>query len=599
MLNDVLFRYHQRENRTTRDNLEYVLARQSTKHWRLGDCDFTRYFHYKWENENGLLGALFSIAEPFDIPYVWTWDTQTYPWTLNLKAPDNTPAAEIRYGKNLAEIERTIDPSNIVNRLYPLGYGEGDNQLDIKRVNGGLEYIENSASIAEYGLNQYVWVDRRFEDDASLLASAKAFLAEWSIPKVSYSIKAVELARLTGLTIDRLSVGKVVRIIDPDVGTFVARIVSESKSEMVEAPYDIDLEITNTRSNIGTTLADIERRQEINEVYSQGATNMLIYPYEDNADNEHPAIIRFKLPDEMVRINKLELTYETSEFRAYSRAIEGGGAVISSTKGGGAIVKATKGGGGTTRSTTDGGGTTRSTTSGGGATPTSSSGGGVAKSTASGGGTSQSSAAGGDHRHMVFSHSGGIGAPTDGYQLFYAPRNSNGTAAGALIISGAAGDVYTQGSSGNHTHSVTIPSHTHSFDIPNHTHTVTVPSHSHEVTIPAHSHNVTIPDHTHDIELPNHTHEIELPDHTHEIEHGIFKLNRTPSAVTIKVDGTVVPITATSGDSINLIPYLSMDSENRVQRGWHTVEITPNDFGRINAQLMVQFFMQSRGGVDV
>ena len=168
-----------------------------------------------------------------------------------------------------------------------------------------------------------------------------------------------------------------------------------------------------------------------------------------------------------------------------------------------------------------------------------------------------------------------------------------------MIISGAAGDVYTQGSSGNHTHSVTIPSHTHSFDIPNHTHTVTVPSHSHEVTIPAHSHNVTIPDHTHDIELPNHTHEIELPNHTHEIEHGIFKLNRTPSAVTIKVDGAVVPITATSGDSINLIPYLSMDSENRVQRGWHTVEITPNDFGRINAQLMVQFFMQSRGGVDV
>ena len=525
-----------------------------------------------------MLGALFSIAEPFDVPYVWTWDTQTYPWTLNLKAPDNTPAAEIRYGKNLAEIERTIDPSNIVNRLYPLGYGEGDNQLDIKRVNGGLEYIENSASIAEYGLNQYVWVDRRFEDEASLLASAQAFLAEWSIPKVSYSIKAVELARLTGLSIDRLSVGKVVRIVDTDVGTFDARIVSESKSEMVEAPYDIDLEITNTRSNIGTTLADIERRQEINEVYSQGATNMLIYPYEDNADKEHPAVIRFKLPDEMVRINKLELTYETSEFRAYSRAIEGGGAVVSSTKGGGAIVKATKGGGGTTRSTTDGGGTTRSTTSGGGATPTSSSGGGVAKSTASGGGTSQTTTLYNDHNHVVLET--GLDQQNEaGTRHFH--------------------NVQVPKSLFSHSHGVTIPSHTHSFDIPNHTHTVTVPSHSHDVTIPAHSHSVTIPDHTHEIELPNHTHEIELPDHTHEIEHGIFKLNRTPSAVTIKVDGAVVPVTATSGDSINLIPYLSMDSENRVQRGWHTVEITPNDFGRINAQLMVQFFMQSRGGVDV
>ena len=178
LLNDVLFKYHQRSNFTTRANIEYILSQQATKHWRLGDCDFTRYFHYKWENENGLLGALFSIAEPFDVPYVWTWDTQTYPWTLNLVTPSEAPTAEIRFGKNLAEIEREVDPSNIVNRLYALGAGEGVNQLDITRVNNGRAYIENTASIAEYGLGQYVWVDRRFEDEASLLASAQAFLDE-------------------------------------------------------------------------------------------------------------------------------------------------------------------------------------------------------------------------------------------------------------------------------------------------------------------------------------------------------------------------------------------------------------------------------------
>src|SRR5690606_12713983 len=99
-------------------------------------------------------------------------------------------------------------------------------------------------------------------------------------------------------------------------------------------------------------------------------------------------------------------------------------------------------------------------------------------------------------------------------------------------------------------------------------------------------------------DIPSHRHDITLPNHTHEIEHGIFKLNRLPSRVTIKVDGVTVPYTSTSGDSIDLVPYLTLDSDRRVQRGWHTVEITPNDLGRINAQLMVQFFMQSRGGVD-
>src|SRR5699024_8105193 len=275
----------------TRANIEYVLSRQTTKHWRLGDCDFTRYFHYKWENENGLLGALFSIAEPFDEPYQWTWDTQSYPWTINLVKPSANPSAEVRFGKNIASIEREIDPSNIVNRLYALGAGEGVKQLDIKRVNGGAEYIENAQSIAEYGLQSYIWVDRRFEDEASLLASARKFLDEWSVPKVNYAISAIELSSLSGLDIDKLTVGKVIRVVDPDVGTFNTRIVGESKADIYGAPYDVKLTLSNADETIGTTLADVERRQEINEVYAQGATNIMTFGYQDNCYNNIPAVV--------------------------------------------------------------------------------------------------------------------------------------------------------------------------------------------------------------------------------------------------------------------------------------------------------------------
>jgi hypothetical protein len=45
-----------------------------------------------------------------------------------------------------------------------------------------------------------------------------------------------------------------------------------------------------------------------------------------------------------------------------------------------------------------------------------------------------------------------------------------------------------------------------------------------------------------------------------------------------------------------LIPYLSKDTEGKVNRGWHTIAIAPNDLGRINAQIFTQFFVQSRGG---
>src|SRR5690606_18663035 len=152
-----------------------------------------------------------------------------------------------------------------------------------------------------------------------------------------------------------------------------ARIVSESKPDIYEAPQDIELEIANKTENIGTTLADIERRQEINEVYSQGATNIDSREFNDNADSTHPAIIRFYLPEDVVHINQMLLSWQTSKFRAHSRAIKGGGAVVTSTS------------------------------SGGGSTATSSSGGGVSKSTASGGGSTKTSSAGGNHRHQIAS----------------------------------------------------------------------------------------------------------------------------------------------------------------------------------------------------
>ena len=589
LLNDVLFRYHQRTNFTTRQNIEYVLARQTTKHWRLGSCELTRYFHYKWENENGLLGALFSISEPIDEPYVWTWDTQTYPWTINLVKPTLATSAEVRFGKNLAQIEREVDPANIVNRLYPLGYGEGVNQLDIKRANNGREYIENSASIAEYGLQSYVWVDRRFEDVESLYASAQKFLSEWSVPKVTYRVTAVDLSSITGLSIDKFTVGKVLRVVDPEIGTFDARIVNERKADIIGAPYAVEFELSNKADGVGSTLADIERRQEINEVYAQGATNILSFNYQDNCDANIPALIPFYIDDDVVNVNRIELTFRTKRFRAYSRATEGGGAIIDSTKGGGGTTRSTTAGGGTTRSTTSGGGTTQSTTAGGGTTSTSSSGGGTSTSTQSGGGTSQTSSAGGDHRHVVFNNADDFQGPI----LMRTFRDASG---GLARFESDRTSLTTAGSSGNHSHSVSVPSHTHNFSTPNHTHTITLNDHSHSVTIPSHSHDVTIPAHSHEVTIPDHTHEIELPNHTHEVKHEIVELSNTPSRVTIRVDGNVVPHTSTSGDRINLAYYLSKDVNGRITRGRHEVSITPNGLARIEADLILRVFIQSQLG---
>lgn len=135
LLSDVLFQYHQcgGSGVKTADVLNYILARQTRQNWKLGDCDFKRYFEYNWENST-LLAALFAVPECFDGEYLWSWDTTVYPWTLSLTVPTETLKSEIRYAKNMTSIKKTTDATSIANRVYALGYGEGVNQLTISAI---------------------------------------------------------------------------------------------------------------------------------------------------------------------------------------------------------------------------------------------------------------------------------------------------------------------------------------------------------------------------------------------------------------------------------------------------------------------------------
>lgn len=538
---DVLFRYHQFTNYTTEQVLSMLLEQQEVKHWRLGVCEFTRYFHYSWENEDSLLNGTFSVPKPFDEAYLWDWDDETYPFTLNLVRPDDERVDTIRHGRNLLGIEKDEDPKNIINRLYPLGYGEGVNQLGIESVNNGVPYVEDAESIAKYGIHKKVWVDRRIEDAESLKASGVAFVKKYKDPATTVSVDCNDYELIDPYKLVEYWPGKIVEVFDEDTDTNEdLRIMKITKSDIYGNPSDIKFDLGNVREDIRTTVTDLQKKQLVNDTYSQGSTNIDSRDFQDNCDSTHPAVIRFPIPDDVVNINEMLLTFETQKFRAYERAIKGGGAVATSTS------------------------------SGGGSTQTSSSGGGVATSTQSGGGSAQTSSAGGSHRHEMFFYQGSAEEPTGDWGQYIAVADPDGQSGASIIAGGYNGSLYTREASGNHSHTFDIPAHTHNFEVPNH------------------SHNLSI---------PNHTHDVTIPDHTHEIEFGIFELDTMPSQVTIEVDGQTVPFTQTSGDNINLIPYLSKDSDGKVQRGRYVeIKITPNNLARINATVTSRLFIQSRIG---
>lgn len=576
LLDTVLFGYHELVNRKTVDVINYLLNKQRTKHWVLKKCEFTRYFSYAWENENGLADALFSIPQAFDEDYMWQWNTKVYPFELSLVKPPKEPIARIQEGYNMQGFEIERDPNNLVNRVYPLGAGEGVNQINIKSVNKNIPYVEDAKSIKEHGLVEYVWVDQRFTVPQALKDNAINMLKKWAQPKISWDVTAADLLKLTEepLSIDKLRQGTVIMINTDDFGSINLRIKKETKQDVFGAPQDIQLELGNLSDDFTTTMSDLKRKQEINETYSQGATNILNYSYQDNCEKAYPAEIEFFLDDDVFHVNTVELTFKTKRYRGYTKAVKGGGATVKSTSAGGA----------STQTSSAGGGSVVSSSAGGGGSTTSGSGGGSYQggSTNTDGGSAQTSSANGSHDHLMFN-------------VIQGPPQ---TLPKITLRAGGGGEIYTEARGGtfrtasaadNHTHTVNVPSHSHRFNID-------IPAHSHVVSIPNHTHSISVPSHSHQVRIPAHTHQITLPDHSHPLEWGIYEAPSSATSVDIVVDGTTIPVHDTSQQRLNIVNYLRKTSGGKISRGNHTIKIIPNKLARIEAQVICRVFIQSQLG---
>ncbi|WP_288551730.1 phage tail spike protein [uncultured Enterococcus sp.] len=524
---------------TTTKVINWILSFQKVKNWQLGRCDFDRLFEYSFENQNGLADALFSVTEPFSEEFMWTYDTTSYPWTINLIKPDTKPVCRIREGWNLKDLSVEENPLKVVNKIYALGKGDGINNLNFKKINDGKNYVEDLQSQNDYGLIEYIWKDERFTNEESLLASATAMLDKFKRPIVTWTTTAIDLTKsipskstIKIPSVDKLRSGQVVQLWTEMFGVVNLRIVNEKKSDMFGDPGNIDLEIGYIGETVATTLADLERKMEISKLSSVGATNKDTVTFAENCDENFPLKINFYCEEELKRINKILLTYQTEKYRAYSKATKGGGAIVSggTTAGGGAYVSGS--------STQSGGGTT------------------VGSTSQSGGGSTQTSSANGSHRHLMFRMGSNAQAISSGL-VYTAAQSSIGGSRGVVLSSkdgDPPGDLYTAEAADNHTHSVNIPAHTHNFS-------VTVPAHSHDF-------NINIPNHTHDFK-------IDIPDHTHEIDYGIWEDSKTPSKVEVKIDNKVVTtLTGTSADRFDIVEFLYND-DGLVTRGWHTIEIKP------------------------
>lgn len=126
---------------------------------------------------------------------------------------------KIELAVNLKTISREVDETSVITRLYPLGakLTDSEKRLTIGSVNGGKDYIEDSALVAKYGVisGTQTWDD---VTQASILKTkATAFLKSANKAKKQYKITAVDLSTID-MNFEQFELGCWYRVVNPLMG---------------------------------------------------------------------------------------------------------------------------------------------------------------------------------------------------------------------------------------------------------------------------------------------------------------------------------------------------------------------------------------------
>lgn len=124
----------------------------------------------------------------------------------------------IEFGKNLLDFTRTQSNTDLATRVIPYGAkNEAGEYLTIESVNDGLDFIEDAAAVAHYGVITKPVYFEDITDPQLLLQKAQAYLDTSRRMVDTLELSAVDLS-LLDVDIDTLRVGDMVRVVSKPHG---------------------------------------------------------------------------------------------------------------------------------------------------------------------------------------------------------------------------------------------------------------------------------------------------------------------------------------------------------------------------------------------
>lgn len=241
-----------------------------------------------------------------------------------------TRATTIEIAKNIESQSREIDISTVVTRLIPLGEKfkkvddegeevETEERLTVESVNGGLNYIEDSVGVENFGIIYGVQTFDDITDAASLMTEGEKWLAENNKVQVSDTITALDLS-LIGLDIDDFRMYDSYPVRNHLLGiTDTLRIVK--KTTNVIEPYASSFELGSTKKLLTDAIIDYDAAAkgyqqatvEIKSSIKAVATNAINYV------NEKATEIHQN--NEFIRLEVSENTVSQDEYNTFAETV--------------------------------------------------------------------------------------------------------------------------------------------------------------------------------------------------------------------------------------------------------------------------------------
>ncbi|MBR2098421.1 MAG: phage tail protein [Firmicutes bacterium] len=233
------------EEMTAREAVEYLLSKQGV--WTLGDFEYSISNPYEFQKET-LLDALENVSETLE-DAVWAYDFSVFPFVLHIRKRNTAVACEMRGGRNLSTMQRTVNRGSMYTRFYPIGAGG-------LRITG--EYVSKNENV--YSRRDKVETDNSKTTEDSLLAWANGRLRRHCEPEVNITISGLELSAETGEALDQLKLNRVCRCPLPEYGTTIAEKITKLQwRDRKKEPEAVTVTLCNNVEDVATILRKEKR----------------------------------------------------------------------------------------------------------------------------------------------------------------------------------------------------------------------------------------------------------------------------------------------------------------------------------------------------